>query len=545
MSDDRVESHVEIQKFASNADKSNMESVADVFADEIETDFFATSNIQSQLDEVVHLCQFGGNVVSLLGDKGIGKSAFLAEVRRELAETCYCCMIESALMKSAGDVFRLIIAQLEVPVTLASTTGDMLIALRKFMSVSSLHRVVIIIDDADFLNESTLSDLLSLFQGAHEGQFHLLLSGDKNLIERLDASAIVDVLIYDMYLNPFNLDEAKSYIDFKLGLVSKKVEDYFKHGEISSIYKESKGLPLLINKAVKKHFYRLENVDDLGLQDDERRSGLPLLHMGLLVILLAGLIMILIYMGDDEPTDNKRVLTQPLLIEAEPGAEDQLIDTLSAERNMGVTQQAPSKLSSSASIGIYTTSQVEAPVIEKTAVQPPLANASAVDAAKLVSKKSTDVTLEPKPVELTGIDQSLVGDLKKELERETASLTLADFGVPAPIKPSVSDTLSDDRFSVSEQVVMQWPDASYTLQLIGAVQEASLIVYIDAQPNASSLLLVSLTRNNKPWYVVVVGVYKDVQLARQAIQNLPQNQVNAGPWPKKISDLKQDMRLFR
>ncbi len=57
MSDDRVESHVEIQKFASNADKSNMESVADVFADEIETDFFATSNIQSQLDEVVHLCQ--------------------------------------------------------------------------------------------------------------------------------------------------------------------------------------------------------------------------------------------------------------------------------------------------------------------------------------------------------------------------------------------------------------------------------------------------------------------------------------------------------
>jgi predicted ATP-dependent serine protease len=120
MSDDRVESHVEIQKFASNADKSNMESVADVFADEIETDFFATSNIQSQLDEVVHLCQFGGNVVSLLGDKGIGKSAFLAEVRRELAETCYCCMIESALMKSAGDVFRLIIAQLEVPVTLAS-----------------------------------------------------------------------------------------------------------------------------------------------------------------------------------------------------------------------------------------------------------------------------------------------------------------------------------------------------------------------------------------------------------------------------------------
>ena len=545
MPDDRVESHVEIQKFAFNADKSNMESVVNAFADEIKTDFFATANLHAQLDEVVHLCQFGGNVVSLLGDKGVGKSAFLAEVRRELTETCYCCMIDSALMTSAEDVFKQIVAQLELPVTLASTAGDMLVALRKSMSVSSLHRVVVIIDDADFLNESTLSALLSLFQGAHEGQFHLLLAGDKNLIERLDALAIDDVLIYDMYLNPLNLDEAKGYIDFKLGLVAKKVEDYFKQGEIDAIYKESKGLPLLINTAVKKHFYRVENADALSPQDDERRSGLPLLHMGLLVILLAGLIMILIYMGDDETADNKLVLTQPILIEAESGARDQVIDTLSTERNMGVTQQAPSKSLSAASAEIYTAPQIEVPVIEKAMPQPLLANTSAADSAKLASKKTTDVTLALKPVELARINQSLVDDLKKELEREAASLTPAELGVSASIKPSVSDIVSDDSFSVSEQVVMQWPDASYTLQLIGAVQDASLIAYIDAQPNASSLLLVSLTRNNKPWYVVVVGVYKSVQLARQAIQDLPQNQVNAGPWPKKISDLKQDMRSFR
>ena len=206
MSNDIDENYAEIQKLASkklefNADKTNMENLADLFADKVETDFFATSNLHAQLDEVIHLCQFGGNVVSLLGNKGVGKSAFLAEVRRELAETSYCCMIDSTLMITAEDVFKQIISQLELPVTPSSNAGEMLVALRKSVSDSSLHRVVIIIDDADFLNEPILSALLSLFQGAHGGQFHLLLSGDKNLIERLDDLEVFIALFSYFLLN--------------------------------------------------------------------------------------------------------------------------------------------------------------------------------------------------------------------------------------------------------------------------------------------------------------------------------------------------------
>ena len=58
------------------------------------------------------------------------------------------------------------------------------------------------------------------------------------------------------------------------------------------------------------------------------------------------------------------------------------------------------------------------------------------------------------------------------------------------------------------------------------------------QANKNDLRLVALNRNNKPWYVVVVGIYDNGSIARQSIQSLPQPQVNAGPWPRKISDLK-------
>jgi DamX protein len=548
MSDDIDDDYAELQKPASkklefNADKTNMENLADLFADKIQNDFFATSNLHAQLDEAVHLCQFGDNVVSLLGNKGVGKSAFLAEVRKGLAETSYCCMIDSTHMITAEDVFRQIVSQLELPVTPSSNTGEMLVALRKSVSDSSLHRVVIIIDDADFLNESILSALLSLFQGAHGGQLHLLLSGDKNLIERLDNLEIVDVLIYDIHLNPFSLEEAKDYIDFKLSLAGKSVEDYFQQGEIDYIYKESKGFPLIINKAVQKHLYRMENVDDLGAHVADRKSGLPLLHMGLLIVLLAGLIMLLLYMDDEGPAGNnlatKTLLQQPILIEAKPDAIDEAIDRLNAERNVGSQPQTPPNASNKAIVERNVATQTQVPVIDKTVPQSVLTKAKAGDSVKIASTNSAGVTQEPKIVEPPGVNQALARDLKKELEREAELLTLNERVASVPAK---QDANNDGALSANEQAVMQWADTNFTLQLIGAVEKSSLVKFIATQPNSSSLLLVSLTRNSKPWYVVVTGVYENAQLARQAIQSLPQNQVNGGPWPKKVSDLKRDMR---
>ncbi len=91
MSNDIDENYAEIQKLASkklefNADKTNMENLADLFADKIQTDFFATSNLHAQLDEAVHLCQFGGNVVScsaasavldVIEEKGLMPKSFI------------------------------------------------------------------------------------------------------------------------------------------------------------------------------------------------------------------------------------------------------------------------------------------------------------------------------------------------------------------------------------------------------------------------------------------------------------------------------------
>lgn len=547
------------KKLESNTDNIAMESLADPFEDNVETAFFATSNLNLQLDEVIHLCQFGGNVVTLLGHKGVGKTAFLAEARIELSETSFCCMIDSALMMTAEDVFKQIISQLELPVTPSSNTGEMLVALRKSMSDSSLHRVVIIIDDADFLNDSILSALLSLFQGVQGGQFHLLLSGDKNLIERLDELEIIDVLIYDIHLNPFGLEETKDYIDFKLSLAGRSTEDYFKQGELDSIYKESKGFPFLINKVAQKLLYRIESTEDLSPLDVDRKTGLPLLHMGLLIALLAGLIMVLIYMGDDEPLDESSmtttILEQPVPIEATPDAIDLAIKKLNAERKADPTQKAELSASSNDAELVEKNTAVSAQNLainnsaanKQITTQTPEKTIDA-DQAKATNTQNTAIAQEPKIVDTPKADQGLNSDFKKELEREAESLTSNKLSGTDQAKQNSKDTNNEKaigQFTANEKTVLKWSDTSFTLQIIGAEQKASLAKFIAAQPNASQLLLVSLIRNGKPWHVVVTGVYENTQLARRAIQALPQNQVNGGPWPKKVSDLKRDIQSFR
>jgi DamX protein len=547
------------KKLESNTDNIAMESLADPFDDRAETAFFATSNLNVQLDEVIHLCQFGGNVVTLLGHKGVGKTTFFAEARKELSETSFCCIIDSALMMTAEDVFKQIISQLELPVTPSSNTGEMLVALRKSMSDASLPRVVVIIDDADFLNESILSALLGLFQGVQGGQFHLLLSGDKNLIERLDELEIIDVLIYDIHLNPFSLEETKDYIDFKLSLADRSSEDYFKQAELDSIYKESKGFPFLINKAAQKLLHRIESIDDLGPIDVDRKTGLPLLHMGILIVLLAGLIMVLIYMGDGEPLDESSmtttILEQPVPIEAKPDAIDLAIKKLNAERKADPTQKVELSASINDAKLVEKNTAIRAQglgVNNSAANKKPTAQASEAtinsSQVKVSNTQGTTVVQKSTIVDASRVDQSLNSEFKKELEREAQSLTLNKLSEPDQTRQNSKDANNEkaiSQFTANEQAVLKWSDTRFTLQLIGAEQQASLVKFIDAQPNASQLFLVSLLRNGKPWHVVVTGVYDNTELARRAIQALPQNQVNGGPWPKKISDLQRDIQSFR
>ena len=51
-------------------------------------------------------------------------------------------------------------------------------------------------------------------------------------------------------------------------------------------------------------------------------------------------------------------------------------------------------------------------------------------------------------------------------------------------------------------------------------------------------------REGKRWYVVVVGVYSTRSEALKGMAELPEEQLKAGPWPRKLKDIQQEIQQF-
>jgi DamX protein len=556
----------------------NSEDLIDPFSKNSSTAFFGGADRRVLLDEVVHLCQFGNNLVAVLGEDGVGRTTFLSQAKYDLAETAFCCFVSGSLTLSADDIFTQIIAQLELPVATSSSAGEMLAKLRHAMSEGYLHRVVIIVDNAHLLDDQILSALLSLLQGHQGNHLHILMSGDQPLAQRLDHFEMVDVLVYDIVLNPLNLGEVREYINFKLNAAGYQNADYLSDAQVSSIWSQSKGYPKVINEVAQSVLFEQEIGED---EDGAKQSGLPLLHMSLLVFLLAALIMALFYMGGDDAVDESLKLAESApAIELEKqlpetGAQTENANplnqseeaSLSANNSGDIAQGSmesagvmptgvgsaataekkdvssitPSDISNKSTQGEQVSTQ-QKPALASTSpiqasVQPQVNNVSPEAAVKKTESLPASQTIEKSSVNanekvvttaVVNSSPSLREELKKEVEALNSSQSQA-------LKPLTKE----------EQIVMSWPGDHYTLQVIAASQRQGLEQFISQQPNNDQLQLVTVNRNNKPWYVIVTGVYPSPVQARANIQKLPQAQVNTGPWSRKISEIKQEIEAFR
>ncbi len=540
-----------------NNSTTNMDSFPDPFSDGDDVIFFAGADRRMLLDEVVHLCQFGNNLVALLGDEGVGKTIFLSQARYELAETAFCCFISGAATMSAEDIFRQIISQLELPATPSPSAGEMIATLRHSMAEGNLNRVVVVIDDAHLLSDSILSALISLLQGHQGNHFHVLVGGDKNLVERLDQFEIVDVLVYDITLNPFSLEETQEYLDFRLSMAGEQDLYDIDPTQLESLWKQSKGYPAAINQAAHAFLLRQDVDDDLDINEEQRSSGLPLVHMVLLVVLLAALIMALIYLGDDNESP---VVTEPEIKILDVPPVPQSVTTDTSEIGVGSDGETSTQLvdvakpveEESSKLDVLSktdnTQAVAAPNIapKPDAVSEKVDEVKAVVSNPSVSEKAPSIpaiVTTQKETPVSTID-SAKESLKKELEKEAQALQPNNKAVE--LQPSAPKAVKAPASLTSdEQQVMGWPDSGYALQIIAAGQKEGLDKFVTSQPNKNDLRLIKVMRNGKPWYVVVLGVYNDSALARNAIQSLPQNQVNGKPWPRKVSDIKKDIQAVR
>ncbi|HKJ94157.1 MAG TPA: SPOR domain-containing protein, partial [Gammaproteobacteria bacterium] len=79
----------------------------------------------------------------------------------------------------------------------------------------------------------------------------------------------------------------------------------------------------------------------------------------------------------------------------------------------------------------------------------------------------------------------------------------------------------------------------YTVQVLAARERATVERFLKRTDHDSRLHVITETRKNEPWRVVVMGDYPTIKEARQAIGTLPQAWGTKGAWPRTFASLRQ------
>lgn len=478
-------------------------------------EFFGGADRKSLLDEVIHLCQFGNNLLAVVGEDGIGKSTFINQARIALSSTAFCCFIQANDTITPEDLFSQIISQLDLPVSPMTSAGEMIAALRHAIADGNLNRVVVIIDDANELGDAILSALISLLQGNQNQHLHILMAGKESLVDRLDQFEMVDVLVYDIELNPFSLQETKEYLKFRFDQTGEDLDEIFDSEQLASLWNESEGVPIKINRVAE----RMLSADEFEEYEDsfEKVRSLPVIHIGLLVVLLTALLLALVYMGGDD----EELITQT---------------------------------SETTKIELPISSDISASADTKGSIQLSEDAETAEDAPISSNNIQTDNLLVDRPL-IKEPDSTVASNTQAEFTNtvsvgETTNINEVATALQKPIAEPAKETVviksvpqidNKKPLTTADNWLMGLSDDRYVIQVIAAGQKAGVEKFIASQPNKESLRLVQLVRENQPWYVALVGEYASNDAARQAINKLPQEQVNLGPWPRKASDLKREM----
>jgi len=523
--------------------------------------FFEGGDRRAVLDEVAHLCQFSHNLVGVIGGAGVGKTALAYQTATELSEAADCCVMVSSLMNTTENMLLLLTQQLGIFIAENADLEQMIATINQYQPSGAHQSVVIIVDEAHHLDETALYAFVQLLQKPAPNYFHVLLIGDSELQIRLDRLDKENVLVYDIPLRAFNESEIEQYVSFKLSQIGYQGAELFDADAVEHIWRETEGFPQKINHVANKMLLAVDSIDGEG-----QRLGLPISYMVVVVILLAALILAVFYIDDESSvTSDAAVLEEVTILEGPKGSGQTKVSTrvpLDSDTSEGqaeANEQGGVNVDESEVDSIKDIENDIEGGIESDLERGEESSFLILDSRSLsTSADNTDSTSNSDANDGVAENDSQGGTLsepskvKKIVDEKTISASQSPVTVKGNIAPPVLPIevatvkpVAANAKTSGEAAVMSWPENNYTLQVMAAGQLVSVKQFINNQSNRDLLRVISLRRNGAPWYVVFTGVYSTREEAVLAISFLPDVQKNTRPWPRKISEIKQEITIFR
>lgn len=480
--------------------------------------FFVGAQRRFLVQRAVHALYFSGATVLLLGSDGVGKTRTLTEIETDLKDLADICRVEATVLMDATQIRALIAASLGLPNPVAVGNAELVYALERMRPTEcDPQPILIAIDAAQLLSVETLAECAALVASAG-GRLRLLLAGEADLHiawQQAQAGA-AEVL----ELKPLDRSETEDYVRTKIQAAGYREEQFLTDAKFNKLFELSGGNFAVINALVPQ----------LLLQDQSepvsisrRVKALPLMHIGIVAALLAGVIVLMLYRKGDPAEANAIQLARPADI-AEPLTKKEGGERNSIALQLPVTPSKPAETSTSASVEASTYAEASTQPVESVANR--AVEKAPVQAITSVQEKTT-VQEKPAVLEKTVAQEKPVASKKENPVK-------SEITQPAPSKNNLRDA--------DEQALLAMPSSNFVLQLMGAESVATVDKFAKGAGKGLKLYVYHTKLRGKPWIIVVTGPYRDKNAAQTAVEKLPDAVRKQQPWPRSLINVQADIR---
>lgn len=513
---------------------------------------FFPAKRRSVLNELQHLARYSKLMLVVTGPQGSGKTVLHQALVAQVTEPAQSIVISANAAVDAASMLAQVSSALGL---FDSEIADVLKHIEQ-MSVTG-KEVHVLIDNAEYLEESALLFLQRLAQGVNDACARVVLFSDSSINPLLEKIADNADLHYVIALEPWDDDETLEYIEQRLIDAGQPI-DVFSAQQLHDIYTQSQGWPGRVNSIAKSMLIGQMSRKSSG----KKAAVMPIKYIMILAVIALALVLFWLLRKDGSdstrqqdtvspvveqlkpepvvipatPTSNSKIEV-PLDLNPVPVVREPLAQALNAEEDEAQLLNEPytdAQLEALRNAPAYTAEQEQ----QSAADAPQTSTAPAVE--ELPEPISVPVVSVPVPVSTPPAQATtpVVQPVKKPVAKPAAVVRKA----AAPAKPAQRKTAASSLKGTSghSQWFKQQAPTRYTLQVFGTSSEAKAQAFV--KQDSAQYHYFRKLHQGKTLFVVTYGSFADRASAHLAINGLPEKIRNDKPWIRTILSIQNELR---
>jgi DamX protein len=464
--------------------------------------FFSTPSLEAHIRALRNLVEYGDLLLVISGVEGAGKTHASMTV-----DSLVDALLTGFGVHARGDDTMADEALLRSHLAQAHNDGDI---------------AVLAVDDAHLLPRTCTDFLLGLAQQHDDIELRVMFATEPG---RLGFSTSDPKHVHVVVLKPFDVQQCGDYLHTRLSHAGLVGDSPFDASVVDEIHQDSGGIPGEIHPLAVHAL--LANADTPRLRHRTPMTRRALAYLAL-VLVVAGAVA--------------------FWLQPEPGLDGFVV------RDPGVTGRVKGRPLAGTEPGdIVPQRPVGTSAVQARSPEPE-ADPGMVFAKQPAKEKPTEVT---KPVAAKTDDDVKVFTLEGERASTTAAVAVTS---PAPVKSEVAVPGGEPLVSLAKNVTpaataagtprigrdLDWlrrqDPSHYVIQLVGTRDASAARKFVDSHQLGEEGAWFVTAHQDKPWYVVVYGMYPDKASARAAIETLPEALRAGSPWPRTVASVVDNAR---